>query len=159
MSEYSRHDPDRIENAEQVLSKRLQLGADHDLMALFGGDLDDASAEFVESGRREIFARGFLMGADIDGDTSELLAVMDHDEALFPGFQFEPGTAVPLPGAAYANGLLMSADFHPWEVAFWWISNTLLLPEERTPLEMLDMKTPEAEAFLRQAVESQAFDD
>lgn len=159
MSEFPRHDPDRIENAECVLARRLQLGADQDLLSLFGGDLDDGSAESVESGRYEIFARGFLTEADVGGDTSELLGVTDHGEVLYPGFQFEPGTAVPLPAAAYANGLLLAADFHPWEAAFWWISNTLLLPDERTPLEMLDMNSEEAEILLRRAAENQAFDD
>lgn len=159
MSEFPRYDPDRIEGAEQVLARRLQLGADQDLLSLFGGDLDEGSKVAVESGRYEIFARGFLAEADVDGDTSELLGVTDHGEVLYPGFQFEPGTAVPLPAAAYANGLLLAAGFHPWEAAFWWISNTLLLPDERTPLEMLDMNSEEAEILLRRAAENQAFDD
>lgn len=159
MSEYPRHDPDRIENAEQALSRRLQLGADQDLLALFGGDLDDGDAGFVESGRHEIFAQGFLTEADISFDRSLLLAVVDHGEMLYPGFQFELGSAVPLRGAAYANALINSSgDFHPWEAAFWWISNTLLL-DGRTPLEVLGMDSLEAEAFLRQAVEREVFDD
>lgn len=161
MSESPSHNPDRLEGTEQVLARRLQLGADQDLLSLFGGDLDDGSRVAIETGRCEIFARGFLTEADIDieGDTSELLAVVDHDELLYPGFQFEPGTTVPLPGAAYANSLLEAAGFQPWETAFWWISNTLLLPDERTPLEVLDVNSEEAEALLRRAAENQAFDD
>lgn len=154
MSEHSRHDPDRMENVEQVLSRRIQLGADEELLGLFGGDLDGGDGEFVESGRQEILARGFLVEADIDGDDSALLAVMDHGELLYPGFQFEAGSAVPLPVAAYANTLLKAGDFHPWEAAFWWISNTGLL-DGKTPLEVLDANTPEAADFLRGAVEAE----
>lgn len=154
MSETSRHEHGQAENVELWLHRHIQLGADQDLMDLFGASRDGESAEIIDSGRQEILARGFLTEADVDGDDSELLTVVDHGVRLYPAFQFEAGTAVPLPGAAYANALLKSGGFSSWEAAFWWVSNTGLL-DGRTPLEVPDVNTPEGLAFLRRAVDAE----
>lgn len=125
--------------AERLLA-RLKLGADRDLLALFGRDRDDQDddAAEIDSGRQELFAQGIFTQADlpdVDAAAAEVLAVTDHGEVIFPAFQFEGTNLHPV--IAEVNRIIKSTgEMLAWEHGYWWVSNTGLL-DGRTPLETL----------------------
>ena len=123
------------------LQARIRRGADQDLMELFGETRDSndlvAVAE-IDSGRSEILGQGIFLASDlphIDPATPEIIAILDHEEILYPGFQFNGVLLHPV--VAEVNRIIKSTgEMLPWEHAFWWISNTNLLGG-KTPLSIL----------------------
>jgi hypothetical protein len=73
------------------LLAHLKLGADQNLLDLFGqdrGSTEDRVAE-IDSGRQELFARGVFTQDDppnIDAEVAEVLAVTDHGEIISQHF-------------------------------------------------------------------------
>lgn len=114
------------EIVDEDLRGRIELGADEDLLALFGRTPDSENRTSVDNIRRHVLSKNYLTEDKI-GDTSNpaLLAISDHGETLYPAFQFEPGTAELRPQAAVINHVLKTLTpdgLRPWEIATWWVA-------------------------------------
>ena len=138
---------------KEHLRARIGRGADQDLLDLFGisreGETGADAAE-IDSGRAEIFEHGVYTKKDlpyINPTDPEVLAVLDHEEEVYPAFQFDHPIIHPV--AAEVNRIIKSTgEMLPWEHAFWWISNNSFL-DGQTPMAV--MKAGESN-FLLEAV-------
>lgn len=129
------------QNPEQAkLRARLKLGADEELSAMFGPQGTEVASRL----RANVLQNGFFTAAEIrDVKAPGLLVITDHDEDIYPAFQFEPGTAELAPQAAVANMCLNTIEgMRAWEVAMWWVSSNGYL-DGPTPVEILSDGDPE----------------
>lgn len=100
--------------------------------------------------------RGFLRLPDINQLVADgkLLAYKDHDDYLFPAFQFDPETHQPFAVVSSVN-IIMDSVHDGVGVIGWWVQPNARLDECAAPVQLLP--SPERHAdILRQPLARQA---
>ncbi|CAL9289237.1 hypothetical protein [Streptomyces sp. SudanB182_2057] len=100
----------------------------------------------AEAGHREPVARDDAGSTPPpggpDGPAAGLIRLRDPDDGFrYPRFQFEPGTAQPLPVVRRIN-VLLCADRDPWGAADWWLGGNRWLGG--VPAELLGVVPDDA---------------
>lgn len=123
--------------------ERIELGPDSTW-----NDPGDSNTdiELAQAIRERLLKVAYLEKADlpaISDKTPEilvadgtLLALSDHEDLLFPAFQFDSDTKQPIEVVTQIN-LILDAPHDGWGATAWWVSVNGRLPEDTSPLQML----------------------
>lgn len=69
----------------------------------------------------------------------QVFSVHHRGKDFYPAFQFDQAAARPKPAIAdVLNELQEGAGLRGWELAFWFTDGNAWLPDEKTPLDLLD---------------------
>jgi hypothetical protein len=131
------------------VTKRIELGADASLLALFGYDNPSENTQSVTELRKYVLEGGFYTRGQVE--TENVISVADHGDEIYPAFQFDILSKQPIPILQEINKVLLTDDMRPWEAAMWWTTSNGYL-DGRTPVEVIGT---DFEQYLFEAVQEE----
>lgn len=110
---------ERLNNPSDYIAQRISLGPDASLLELFGYNTQSDKTTGISELRKYVLETGFFITDEIEPEG--MIAIEDHEEIIYPAFQFDTENRQPLPVVLTINNVLLSDDeMRPWEAAMWW---------------------------------------
>lgn len=135
--------------------ERIDLGPDDGVAdTLVTGSLAQVREQLLREPYFEASEVRELLGIEVVEPLIEngtLLAIKDHDDYLFPAFQFDHETNRPIETVSRVN-VILDAPNDGWGVTGWWTQSNAWLPDAIAPKDLLGTPSEYAAIQLAEAV-------